>query len=131
MKERRALDILGQVNEKYVVEAAFTPKTKRKPVLRLGLAACLCLIIAGTFGGRSNNPIGFVLTAYAADGVGYEVSKTPTVIRNDMGTDFFSTTISKTALKPSLYFALKMMAIFGVPTTSISSSLFYTRTALF
>ncbi len=91
MKERRALDILGQVNEKYVVEAAFTPKTKRKPVLRLGLAACLCLIIAGTFGGRSNNPIGFVLTAYAADGVGYEVSKTPTVIRNDMGTDFFST----------------------------------------
>lgn len=91
MKERRALDILGQVDEKYVAEAAFASKTKRKPILWLGLAACLCLIITGTFGGRSNNPMGFVLTAYAADGAGYEVSETPTVIRNDMGTHFFST----------------------------------------
>lgn len=91
MKEKRALNILGQVDEKYVAEAAFTPKTKKKPVLWLGLAACLCLIISGIFGGHSSNPMGFVLTAYAADGVGYEVSETPIIIRDDVGTHFFST----------------------------------------
>ena len=90
MKERRALDIIGQVDEKYVAEAAFVPKTRKKPMLWIGLAACLCLIFAGVWGAPSNYPMGFVLTAYAADEVGYEIGKTPTVIRSGLDSNFFS-----------------------------------------
>lgn len=33
MKERRALDALGRVNGKYVAEAVFPPRVKKKPTL--------------------------------------------------------------------------------------------------
>lgn len=92
MKERRALDIIGQVDEKYVAEAAFTRKAKKAPLRWIGLAACLCLILTGIWGHtpHSNSPFGFVLTAYAADEIGYEIGETPVVIRNNVDSEFFS-----------------------------------------
>lgn len=90
MKERRALDALGRVNGKYVAEAAFPPRVKKKPTLWIGLAACLCLALAGIWSMNSNQPLGFVMRAYASDGTSYEISKTPTTIRSNTDSDWFS-----------------------------------------
>lgn len=90
MKERRALDALGRVNGKYVAEAAFPPRVKKKPTLWIGLTACLCLILAGIWSANSNQPLGFVMRAYASDGTSYEISKTPTTIHSNTDSDWFS-----------------------------------------
>lgn len=88
MKEKRILNAIGQVNEEYIVEAAPARKARKQPKwIKWGaVAACLCFVLAGVLFSSTPTTPGFslVMTAYAADGTGYEIGTTPVVITDDM-----------------------------------------------
>lgn len=86
MKEKRILNILGQVNEDYIEEAAPKQKSKERPKwIRTGaMVACLCLVLIGVLQFNQSSPQSFGLTAYAADGTSYEIGEVPTAISNDI-----------------------------------------------
>ena len=88
MKEKRILNAIGQVNEEYIVEAAPARKARKQPKwIKWGaVAACLCFVLAGVLFPSTPTTPGFslVMTAYAADGTGYEIGTTPVVITDDM-----------------------------------------------
>ena len=77
MKEKRILNLLGQVNDDYIAEAAPPKSSKSKHHgVKWGIvASCLCLVLAGVLqlGRKPTLSLSLVMTAYAADGTGYEL----------------------------------------------------------
>lgn len=86
MKEKRVLHLLGQVNEEYIAEAApsKSSKSNRRGVRWGVIAACLCLALVGIFQLNQEPAFSLVMTAYAADGTGYELGDTPVTILDNM-----------------------------------------------
>ena len=88
MKEKRILNLLGQVNDDYIAEAAPPKSSKSKHHgVKWGIvAACLCLVLAGVLqlGRKPTLSLSLVMTAYAADGTGYELGETPVALLDDM-----------------------------------------------
>lgn len=88
MKEKRILNLLGQVNDDYIAEAApsKSSKSKHRGVKWGIVAACLCLVLAGVLqlGRKPTLSLSLVMTAYAADGTGYELGETPVALLDDM-----------------------------------------------
>lgn len=70
MKAERILNVLGQVEDKYVKEAEPAPKAPKRPALRKwgSIAACLILVAAACFGLRSpDGSTGVSAYAYGAE----------------------------------------------------------------
>lgn len=91
MKEERILRVLGEVDEKYIAEAAPGRKTSKKPVLRklIIIAACLTMFLALT------------AMAYAANWFGLRDLLLPLISDNSQNADAENTTIGLTGYQGS------------------------------
>ena len=83
MKEKRILNALEQVDEKYIEDAAPAKQKHKKPiwVRWVAAAACLCLVLSGLFvmTRPGNTPIGIsgdlpqiAIPKYESGGMGFE-----------------------------------------------------------
>lgn len=64
MKKEQLYEVLGDINENYINDAHMTTKKNFRPVwLKWGaLAACLCLVVIGSFGGVYSNMKKYVIS---------------------------------------------------------------------
>lgn len=91
MKEERILQVLGEVDEKYIAEAAPSRRTRKKPILRklIIIAACLTMFLALT------------AMAYAANLFGLRDLLLPLISDSSQNANAENTTISLTGYQGS------------------------------